>query len=96
MKRTALLFTAVLVTACNGEKLTGPAAQDAAARHRSSVVAMGSDVVFVLDGREISATQFEAIDAKTIESIEVVKGEAARALLKRSDARAVIFIESKR
>lgn len=96
MKRTMLFLGILLISACRGEQFTGPAAQDAAERYKSTAVATSSGIVFVLDGKQITSDEFEALDPNSISSIEVIKGEAARAALKRPDARAIIYVESKK
>ena len=94
MKHLAALLAGLTLLACSGEKLTGVSAQDAATRYKTAALA-SDGTVFLLDGREITREQVDAIDTRTIASIEVLKGGAARAYLKDRAGTAVIVIASK-
>ena len=93
MKRLVLCI-ALLSAACASERLTGPAAQEAVAAHQSRATAL-ADVVYFLDGKEISAKEVETLDSRSIESIEVLKGEAVRRLVGTRPVVGIVFIASK-
>ena len=75
MRKIVLTFSLVALTAC-ADKLTGPEAQAAASAHRSEVIASG--VLMLVDGAEVDTTYMRKLDAGLIESVEVLKGRAAR------------------
>jgi TonB-dependent SusC/RagA subfamily outer membrane receptor len=93
MKRLSLLLAALAVVACNGERVTGVAAQNAAIKYQGAP-APANILVFV-DGKEVAMELVRSMDAKTIASIEVLKGSAARARYGDRALGGVIFIETK-
>ena len=88
MRLPALMLAVAALSACASERITQPAPGT-----RASVVA--TDVVYYLDGREITAKQVEAIDPTSIESVEVLKGESARRMLGDRAAYGVVMIVTK-
>lgn len=88
-----MVLAAVALSACASERITRPAAPTATAAIRPSTVA--TDVVYYLDGKEITAKQVESIDPNSIDSVEVIKGESARKLLGDRAAYGVVMITSK-
>lgn len=95
MKRALVAFALLTVTACSGERLTGPAAEDAARQYQSASVAPANSPLFVLDGKEISVAQARSIDSKTIESVQVFKGRAALQQYGQRANNGVVVIQSK-
>lgn len=93
VRHLPLLVAAMALSACASDRLTRPAVPTAATAQRINTVA--TDVVYYLDGREVTPKQVEAIDASTIQSVEVIKGESARRLLGDRAAYGVILITSK-
>lgn len=89
MRHLILALSAAALTACASERIVQPATSAT----RASAAA--TDVVYYLDGREITPKQVEAIDAKSIESVEVLKGQAARKVLGDRAAYGVVLITSK-
>ena len=78
MKHRVMAIALTLAcVACSSERLTGPAAQNAARRFQSQANSTVATPLFLLDGKEISAEQARTMDTKIINSIEVVKGPAA-------------------
>ena len=76
MRRVPFLLAALTVVSCSGERLTGVAAQDAARTYQSAA-APATEPLILLDGKAISVAEVRVLDAKTIESVQVVKGRAA-------------------
>jgi len=95
MKCFLALSLALTTSACASERLTGTAAQDAARRYQSAAVAKSPTPLILLDGKEISAAVAKAIEPKTIESIEVVKGAAAVSTYGERGRDGVVTIRSK-
>ena len=87
-----MMLAAVALSACASERIIRPAAPTATAIRPSTVA---TDVVYYLDGKEITAKQVESIDPKSIDSVEVIKGESARKLLGDRAAYGVVMITSK-
>ena len=85
------MLAVAALSACASERVTQPAAS--ASGTRASVVA--TDVVYYLDGKEITAKQVESIDPTSIESVEVLKGQSARRLLGDRAAYGVVMITSR-
>ena len=78
MVSRVLTLTLILsAAACVSERLTGPAAEDAARRYQATAAAISPTPLFFLNGKEISDAEVRAIDPKAIASIEVIKGSAA-------------------
>jgi hypothetical protein len=92
MRRIPLLVAAITLTACASGRITRPAPPVASSQR---IVAPATDVVYYLDGKEITSQQLEAIDPKSIQSVEVVKGESARRMLGDRAAYGVVMITSK-
>lgn len=77
MLRQAVVIALVAVlAACDGQRLTGPAAEVAVRRVQPLIGETEFPLVFV-NGTEIAARVARTIPPETIESIEVVKGRAA-------------------
>jgi hypothetical protein len=88
-----LLGAALALSACASERITRPAApSESPARAISSVA---TDVVYFLDGKEITAKQVETLDPRSIHAVDVIKGESARRMLGDRAAYGVIMITSK-
>ncbi len=93
IKRIPLLLAALALTACGSERITRPTAT--VAPPASAITAVATDVVYYLDGKEITARQVETMDPESIRSVEVIKGESARRMLGDRAAYGVIYITSK-
>src|SRR5688572_20902777 len=91
--RVPLLIAMIALGACASDRLTRPATPTATTATRVNTVA--TDVVYYLDGKEITSGQVEAMDPKTIHSVEVIKGESARRMLGDRAAYGVVLITSK-
>jgi len=92
-RRIPLLTAALVLSACASERVTRPAAPAESAPR--AITAVATDVVYYLDGKEITAKQVEAMDPQSIHTVEVVKGESARRMLGDRAAYGVILITSK-
>ena len=96
MKRLSLLLATLTVVACNGDRLTGVAAQDAAIKYQNA--ATTATPIVVVDGKEVSLEQARfvfTLDVKAIHSVQVFKGNAARELYGDRGRNGVIVIETK-
>jgi hypothetical protein len=91
--RVPLLFAMIALGACASDRITRPATPTASSATRIYTVA--TDVVYYLDGKEITSAQVEAMDPKSIHSVEVIKGESARRMLGDRAAYGVVLITSK-
>lgn len=93
--RRFILAAIVLAGACSSDRLTGVAAQRAAADYQSRQLAPADEPVFFIDGREVDARSARALAPGSIESIEVLKGAAAVTRLGERGARGVVYITTK-
>jgi hypothetical protein len=93
MKAFPILVASLVLSSCVSERITRPATT--AETTRRPIAAVATDVVYYLDGKEITAKQVEAIDPKTIHEVEVIKGESARRMLGDRAAYGVVMITSK-
>jgi len=84
MRLSVLPATVVLsfgVIACDGEPLTGPAAQAAYVHATSRYATVPGHAVVIIDGQRMPAGQRpDDFDPNTIVRIEIIKGEAAARL----------------
>jgi len=73
------IVASVFLLACSDESLSGPEAQAAFIRARTSVnVSLGEGMLVVLDGVVVpSSDGLRQLDPQSIRSIEIVKGPAA-------------------
>jgi outer membrane receptor for ferrienterochelin and colicin len=77
----SLLFALLvpLAVACDGKPLTGPQAQRAVARAKNDRGMLASDALVFVDGmRVLSDSALRDLEPSTIESVEVLKGDAGR------------------
>ena len=95
MKRLALGIATLALVACNGDRLTGTAAQDAVAQYQKVEAPASNTPLVFLDGKEISSLEGREVDSKTIESVEVIKGKAAHEKYGARAANGVILITRK-
>jgi len=95
MPRLLPLALALLLTACSADRLTGVAAENAARQYQAQARVASDEPLFFIDGKEVAATIARAMNPTTIETIEVVKGEAAAALYGSRGSRGVILITTK-
>jgi outer membrane receptor protein involved in Fe transport len=94
IRAAAILGILALGTsACAAERITRPAAPPVAEARTTPGPA--TDVVYLLDGKEVTAQQVSAIDPNSIATVEVIKGESARRLLGDRAAYGVVMITSK-
>ncbi len=94
-RRSALLALVLILVACSSDRLTGVAAENAARQYQAQQLAANEEPVFIVDGKEVAAAAARALAPSTIESIEVVKGAAARTAYGERAARGVILITTK-
>ncbi len=93
--RYASVALALLLTACNSDRLTGVAAQEAARQYHSQAIAPSDEPMYFLDGKEITPAAAREMDVSTIASVEVVKGATATKLYGERANRGVIVITRK-
>lgn len=91
-KSFLILLGTVALGGCASQRGASPAAPTTTPV-RLSVVA--TDVVYYLDGKEISPRHVETLDPNSIETVEVIKGESARRILGDRAAYGVVRITSK-
>ena len=91
--RVPLLVAMIALGACASDRITRPATPAATTATRVNTVA--TDVVYYLDGKEITSRQVETMDPKSIHSVEVITGESARRMLGDRAAYGVVLITSK-
>ena len=85
------------VLACNGEPLTGPAAQAAYLQAAGTPPTLVDSVMVYVDGRRLPASEgMPQLDAKTITRIEILKGAAAAKLYGATARNGVILIYTTR
>ncbi len=92
-RHLTLLVTALALSACASERITRPVAVPESPPR--AVTAVGTDVIYYLDGKEITPKQVATLDPRTIDTVEVFKGESARKMLGDRAAYGVIMITSK-
>ena len=93
--RLPLLVATVAVSACSSERLTGPAAQDAARQYQATTMAATTEPLFMLDGKEVAANVVRTMKPESIESIEVLKGKSAAEKYGERGRNGVIFVTTK-
>lgn len=92
-KHLPLLLAALALQACVIERISRPAAPvEPPAR---AITSAATDVVYYLDGKEITAKQVEMLDPGTIHTVDVIKGESARRILGDRAAYGVVMITLK-
>jgi TonB-dependent SusC/RagA subfamily outer membrane receptor len=96
MKRISLVLAVFALSACAGDRLTGPAAQEAVAGYQVRSVSASKTPLIFLDGKEITSLDAKELDSRTIESVEVLKGQKALETYGARAANGVIFIASKK
>ncbi|MEX2177741.1 MAG: TonB-dependent receptor plug domain-containing protein [Gemmatimonadaceae bacterium] len=95
MRTLVVIAAAIMLSACSGERLTGPAAQEAVRQHQASMDVTDDMPLVLLDGRAIRMAEARSLDPSTIGSVEVVKGAAAASRYGDRATRGVILITSK-
>ena len=96
MKHRVLAIALTLAgVACSSERLTGPAALNAALKYQAQTSASVPTPIFLLDGKEITVEQSRTMDTKIINTIEVMKGPAAIQAFGERAHNGVVIITSK-
>jgi TonB-dependent SusC/RagA subfamily outer membrane receptor len=93
--RSAPLALVLALAACSSDRLTGVAAEDAARQYQAQQLAADVEPLFIVDGQEVAAAAARALAPSTIESIEVVKGAAARTAYGERAVAGVVRITTK-
>lgn len=89
----APLALVLVLTACSADRLTGVAAENAARQYQART--LDDEPLFVVDGKEIAATEARAIAPTTISTIEVIKGAAALSVYGERARHGVVVITTK-
>ena len=107
----AVVAAAALLSACDAERVSGPAAGQRMVRVSGASVrqptrvracyfgpsAQPTSALLFLDGKEIpSSTSLDSLPGESIESVEVVKGRAAVALYGDRGSAGVVLVVTKR
>lgn len=99
MRHAFLIPAALLCAACASERALAPTAAPELSRAKASCqqTADGcADPLFIVDGKVVqSKLQDIELDGSTIESVEVIKGEAARLIYGESARHGVVIIRTK-
>jgi outer membrane receptor protein involved in Fe transport len=91
------LITAVSVAACDGKPLTGPAAQRAVAQAKPRRGELPAGTLVLINGVRLSANaSLDELDPATVETVEVLKGDAARRLYGLEAEHGAILITTKK
>ncbi len=94
--RPLVLVALVLsASACSAERLTGPAAQDAARQYQARAEVSAQDPLILVDGREIAGDALRSISPDSIQTVEVIKGATAVRLYGERASRGVILVVTK-
>ena len=98
MRLTLLALLVPLATVgCDGKPVTGPEAQRVVAQAKDRHGALVSGALVLVDGvRLASDKSLQELDPTTVETVEVLKGDAARRLYGPEGERGVIVITTKR
>jgi outer membrane receptor protein involved in Fe transport len=95
MSRCTTVLLALLVSACSSERLTGPAAQDAARQYQATTMAATAEPLFLVDGKESSSIAVRALKPESIEAVEVLKGKAAAERFGDRGRSGVVIVKTK-
>ena len=95
IRRVSLAVVALALSACSADRLTGVAAENAARQYQAQRIAPRVEPLVFVDGKEVTSEVAWALDPKTIESIEVVKGAAAVTVYGERGGNGVILITRK-
>ncbi len=98
MRPILLALLVPLATAgCDGRPVTGPDAQRVVAQGQQRHGALPSGVLVLVDGVRVASDKtLQEFDPTTVETVEVLKGVAARRLYGPEGEHGVILITTKR
>ena len=92
----ALLVPLTLI-ACDGKPLTGPDAQRAVATAKHQDGKLPAGTIVLIDGVRLTSDQsLNQLDPSSVQSVEILKGDAARHRYGPDATRGVILITTKR